>query len=163
MNQQESQLLTLLQKNSRYTHQELADMLDLTPKEIETKINAFIESGIIRQFTTIINDTHCEQPPIKALVELSIRPEKNTGYESIAKRIYGFPEVISHYLVSGKYDFLLVVIGKNHKEIAHFVFDKLATIKNVQSTTTHFIFKSYKDQGVLMEDPTPTSRLAIMP
>ena len=59
--------------------------------------------------------------------------------------------------------FLVVVSGKDHKDIAHFVFDKLATIENVRSTTTHFIFKSYKDHGVLMEDHDDSSRLAIMP
>ena len=120
-------------------------------------------SGIIRRFTTIINDNMIEGYPIKALVELSIRPEKGTGYDSIAKKIFNYSNITSHYLVSGKYDFLLVVEGKDHKDIAHFVFDKLATIENVKSTTTHFIFKSYKEHGVLMEEEGASPRLAIMP
>ena len=69
----------------------------------------------------------------------------------------------SHFLVSGKYDFLVVVEGKDHKDIAHFVFDKLATIENVKSTTTHFIFKSYKENGVLMEAENSVNRLPILP
>ena len=97
------------------------------------------------------------------MVELSIRPEKDTGYDSIAKKVYCFPNVKSHFLVSGKYDFLVVVEGKDHKDIAHFVFDKLATIENVKSTTTHFIFKSYKENGVLMEAENSVNRLPILP
>ena len=97
------------------------------------------------------------------MVELSIQPEKDTGYDAIASYIYHFPNVVSHYLVSGKYDFLVVVEGKDHKDIAQFVFEKLATIENVKSTTTHFIFKTYKDHSVLMEDVGDTKRIPILP
>ena len=107
---------------------------------------------VFAAFLLFVNENLIQGFPIKALVELSIRPEKNTGYDSIANKIIGFSKVVSHYLVSGQYDFLLVVEGKDHKDIAHFVFDKLATINNVKSTTTHFIFKTYKEQGALMED-----------
>ncbi|MGA0241444.1 MAG: Lrp/AsnC family transcriptional regulator, partial [Candidatus Marinamargulisbacteria bacterium] len=130
---------------------------------IEAIIETLTKSGTIRQFTTIVNDNLIKNQPIKALVELSIRPEKDTGYDAIANKINGFPNVVSHYLVSGSYDFLLVVEGNDHKEIAHFVFDKLATIENVKATTTHFIFKSYKEQGVLIEAPATIQRVPLLP
>ncbi len=157
------EILQLLQQNSRYSNKDIADMLELSEDDVEKKIQDMVDDGIIRQFTAIVNDNRIDGYPIKALVELSISPEKDTGYDSIAKRIFGYNEVVSHYLVSGSYDFLLLVEGRNHKEIAHFVFDKLATIENVKSTTTHFIFKSYKEHGVLMEEVESSSRLAIMP
>ena len=157
------EILQLLKKNSRYTNRDISNMLDISELEVKTIIDEMIGNGIIRQFTTIVNDNLMDGMPIKALVELSISPQKDTGYDSIAKRIFGYSEVTSHYLVSGKYDFLLVVEGCDHKEIAHFVFDKLATIENVKSTTTHFIFKTYKEHGVLMEDVESSSRVAIMP
>ena len=91
MDEKNHQLLQLLQKNSRYSNVELADMLGVSETDIDHKLNHLIETGIIRQFTTVINDNHIDDTPIKALVELSIRPEKNTGYDSIAKRIYGYP------------------------------------------------------------------------
>ena len=153
----------MLLENSRYLDREIASMLKLDEAEVTQSIQSLVERGIIRRFTTVVNENMIQGYPIKALVELSIRPEKDTGFDSIANQIYGFSKVVSHYLVSGKYDFLVVVEGKDHKEIAHFVFDKLATIANVQSTTTHFIFKSYKEQGVMMEDNTSEDRIPIMP
>lgn len=163
MDKSDKKIVELLQKNSRYSNQDIADLLGIPPEDVSLKIDQMVANGVIRQFTTVINENKIDGYPIKALVELSIRPEKNTGYDSIASRICGYPQVVSHYLVSGQYDFLVVVSGKDHKDIAHFVFDKLATIENVRSTTTHFIFKSYKDHGVLMEDHDDSSRLAIMP
>ena len=163
MDSTDKQILQLLQQNSRYSNKDIAGMLSISEQHVEEKVLGMVEGGIIRQFTAIINDNRIDGYPIKALVELSIRPEKDTGYDSIAQRIFSYSNVTAHYLVSGKYDFLLVVEGKDHKDIAHFVFDKLATIENVKSTTTHFIFKSYKEHGVLMEEESASSRLAIMP
>lgn len=163
MDTTQKEIVKLLQDNSRLTNKEISEMLDVSEAQVEKKISDLISSGIIRQFSLVLNENLIEGYPIKALVELSVRPEKDTGFDSIAKRIYGYSEVVSHYLVSGDYDFLLVVQGKDHKEIAHFVFDKLATINNVKSTTTHFIFKSYKENNVLMEEATTSSRLPILP
>lgn len=163
MNLIQNQILELLKKNARYSNVDISNMLNVSESVVETEIQGLIEHGIIRQFTTIINDNNIDDYPIRALVELSIRPEKGTGYDAIAQRIFSYDNVISHYLVSGKYDFLLVVEGSDHKDIAHFVFDKLATLENVKSTTTHFIFKSYKEHGVLMEEAATSSRLAILP
>ena len=159
----DKEILNLLQKNSRYSNTEIADLINCSLDDVESSIKELIENGVIRQFSTVVNSNLIDGYPVQALVELSIRPQKDTGFDAIAKRIYKYSEVISHYLVSGQYDFLLVVEGKDHKDIAHFVFDKLATIENVTSTTTHFIFKSYKENGVILEEEKSSSRLAIMP
>ena len=156
-------LLSLLRQNARHSNAELAGLLNVSEREVEQAINDLISKGIICQFTTIVNDNDLKGHPIKAIVELSISPEKGTGYDSIAKRIYEYPNVVAHYLVSGKYDFLVVVQGEDHKDIAHFVFDKLATLQNVKSTTTHFIFKSYKEHGVLLTKTDLNNRIPIMP
>jgi DNA-binding Lrp family transcriptional regulator len=157
------QLLQLLKENARYSYKELAGLIGESEKMVEGQMKELISEGVIRQFTTVINDNDLVDVPIKALVELSIRPEKGAGYDAIAKRISGFRNVVSHYLVSGAYDFLVVVEGMDHKDIAHFVFDKLATLENVKSTTTHFIFKSYKEQGVLLEELPDVVRVPILP
>ena len=163
MDSTDTHILNLLKENARYDFNDIALQLNLSLDDVKNRINALKHSGIIRKFTTIINDTNLKEVPTKALIELSISPQKNTGYDAIAQRIYEYPNVVSHYLVSGQYDFLLVVEGKDHKDIAHFVFDKLATLDHVKSTTTHFIFKSYKEHHVLLEDSELKTRIPIMP
>jgi len=49
------------------------------------------------------------------------------------------------------------------KEIALFVAEKLAPIKGVLSTTTHFILIRYKKDGVLFEENQDDKRLVITP
>ena len=65
--------------------------------------------------------------------------------------------------MSGAYDLMLIVKGKNLQEVALFVSSKLATIDGVLSTSTHFMLKTYKDQGVLMTKDEHDQRLPITP
>jgi DNA-binding Lrp family transcriptional regulator len=78
-------------------------------------------------------------------------------------RIGRYPEVESLFLMSGGYDLLVFVRGENLREVATFVNEKLATIQGVLSTATHFMLKSYKDQGVLMESEKTHERLKVSP
>ena len=72
-------------------------------------------------------------------------------------------EVDSVWLMSGTYDLLAVVTGRNLIEVAFFVSEKLATIDGILSTATHFMLKTYKSNGVLMVEEQPDERLKVSP
>ncbi|MDF2720799.1 MAG: AsnC family transcriptional regulator, partial [Paenibacillus sp.] len=84
-------------------------------------------------------------------------------FDAIAERIYLHPEVKSVYLMSGAYDLLVEVEGKNLKEVASFVSSKLSPIESVLSTKTHFILKKYKQDGIIFEDHIEDFRMHISP
>ena len=67
------------------------------------------------------------------------------------------------FLMSGGYDLLLFVKGRNLQEVAQFVSSKLANMEGVLGTATHFRLKTYKDQGVLMENYDDDERLKVTP
>jgi DNA-binding Lrp family transcriptional regulator len=92
-----------------------------------------------------------------------VQPEREGGFDRIARRISGFPEVVNMYLMSGKYDLLLFVEGKNLREVASFVSERLSTLDGVLSTGTHFMLKTYKQDGVLMDGDKVDERLQISP
>ncbi|MBI3602361.1 MAG: Lrp/AsnC family transcriptional regulator [Candidatus Omnitrophica bacterium] len=95
---------------------------------------------------------------VSALIEVSITPQKDVGFDNIAERIYRFPEVKSCYLVSGGYDLLVVVDGDNIQIIAEFVAAKLSSMQNVRQTTTHFLLKKYKEEGQILKQPRDEKR-----
>ena len=90
-------------------------------------------------------------------------PERGVGFDAVAERIMEFPEVHSLYLMSGAYDFLVVVQGKTMRDIAYFVAEKLAPLDHVVGTGTHFVLKRYKVDGDIMVDRTETKRLSVSP
>ena len=100
---------------------------------------------------------------VSAVIEVKITPERDGGYDHVASRISKFPEIESVFLMSGAYDLLVFVKGHNLKDVAFFVSGKLATISGVISTSTHFMLKTYKDQGVLMDADKEQERLAVSP
>ncbi len=87
---------------------------------------------------------------VRALIEVSITPQKDVGFDRIAERIYSYPEVKSCYLVSGGYDLLVIVEGDNIQTVADFVAAKLSSMANVRQTATHFLLRTYKEEGQVL-------------
>jgi len=156
-------LLELLQENARESADILAKELGTSVDDVEKRINEYQEEGVIRAFKAIINEDKLETSDVRAVIELRIQPHKDCGFDTIATRISQFEEVESLFLMSGAYDLLLFVKGKSLQAVAGFVNTRLATIDGVLSTATHFMLKTYKDQGVLMESDNNDERLQVSP
>ena len=90
-------------------------------------------------------------------------PQRGEGFDKIAERIYNFPEVKALYLMSGAYDFMVMLEGKTMKEISMFTSSKLAPLEAVLSTATHFVLKKYKDHGTVLEAKKTDKRQAVTP
>ena len=97
-----------------------------------------------------------------ALIEVKITPQRDVGFDSIAERIYRFPEARTVYLVSGTYDLAVLIMGRSMHEIADFVTQKLAPIEGVQGTATHFLLKRYKEDGEILEGGEGTKRQPVI-
>lgn len=156
-------LLTLLEENGRAEPEELAETLDMTPEEIREKIREYEKKGVIQGYKAVVNREKLPEKdsPVTALIEVRISPEPDTGFESVAREIYGHPEVRACYLCSGDYDLLLRVEGDDLQQIAQFVATELAPQKTVKGTVSHFLLKTYKEDRIQFDEPTPDHRLSI--
>ena len=156
-------LLKLLRENASLTPVQLAQMLNDRPESIAAQIKDLESDGVILGYRTILNEEKLGRDIVRAVIEVKITPEREGGFNRLADRIAKYSEVSSCYLMSGGYDLLVFVEGKNLREVASFVSEKLATIQGVLSTATHFILKPYKEHGVLMTREQNDERLAVTP
>lgn len=156
-------LLKLLQENAALRPAQLAAMLNMSESEVAAKIKAYEGEQVILGYRAILNEEKLGLEVVRAVIEVKITPERGGGFDRLAERIAKYNEVHSCYLMSGGYDLLVVVEGRNLREVATFVSEKLATIQGVISTATHFMLKPYKEQGVLMHHETDEERLAVTP
>lgn len=156
-------VLDLLKEDARRDPKLLATLLGVTAEEVAAAIAELEEDHVIVKYATVINSSKLDDEKVTALIEVQITPERGRGFEAIAERVYLFPQVMSVYLMSGAYDLLVEVEGRNLKEVASFVSDKLSTLESVLSTKTHFILKKYKQDGIIFEDPEEDRRLMISP
>src|SRR2546426_7573481 len=156
-------LLKLLRENAAVKPAQLAVMLKLPEAEVLAKIKEHEANHIILGYRAILNEEKLGVETVRAVIEVKITPERGGGFDRLAERIAKYSEVSSCYLMSGGYDLLVVIEGKNLREVASFVSEKLATIQGVISTATHFMLKPYKEQGVLMSHEENEERLAVTP
>ena len=146
--EKEERILALLSEDARLTPAQLADMVDSTEEEVAAAIRAFEKNKTILAYKAMIDWEKTDKELITALIEVKISPEKAMGFDQIARDIYSHRQVESVYLMSGAFDLTVIINGRSMSDIARFVFDQLAPMEHVQSTSTHFILKKYKEQGV---------------
>ena len=156
-------LLKLLEEHALRTPADLAKMLALPEADVQRRIKQYEDDKIILGYKAVINDDKVDSDLVKAVIEVKIQPEREGGFDRIAKRIAKFDEVTSLFLMSGGYDLLIFVEGRSLREVAQFVAEKLATLPGVNSTGTHFMLRTYKEQGVLMESGEEYERLKVSP
>ena len=111
----------------------------------------FEKDGTILGYKAIIDWEKTDRESVSAMIEVKLTPQRNSGFDRIAEKIYNYPEVQSVQLMAGGYDLSVLIEGKTMKEVALFVSQKLATIDGVVGTATHFVLHKYKDKGVLYD------------
>ena len=155
------EILRLLEKNSRIDIKEIAILVGKTEAEVANEIAQMEKEGIIRGYYTLINWDNTNDERVSALIEVKVTPQRGIGFDKIAERISKFDEVKSVYLMSGGFDFTVILEEKTMKEIAQFVTSKLSTLDEVLNTATHFVLKKYKDYGKVLGEPEEEERMAV--
>ncbi len=141
-----NEILKLLEEDSRYTPSQIADMTGKDEQYVRDTVKRCEDEHIINGYTTLIDWDRTSEEAVTAFIEVKITPQRDDGYDRIARRIYQYEEVESLYLMSGSFDFSVIVSAKSLREVSRFVAEKLAPIDGVISTATHFIMKRYKDK-----------------
>ncbi|MFH1621940.1 MAG: Lrp/AsnC family transcriptional regulator [Candidatus Omnitrophota bacterium] len=156
-------ILEILEKDARITPEDIAKITKIKKEEVKKRIKKYEKEGVILKYKTVINKEIAKNDSgeVRALIEVNIVPQKDLGFDRIAERIYSFPEVTSCTLISGTYDLLLVVEGKNLHTVSNFVAEKLAPMENVRGTVTHFLLRKYKEDGVILKHKEENKRIAI--
>lgn len=156
-------ILELLQKDARRSPQEISRLTRIKVQEVKKRIKKYESSGILLGYKAIVNKELVKDKArqVRALIEVKVAPQKDLGFDSVAERIYKFPEVTSCELLSGSYDLLLIVEGPDIKTVARFVSEKLSPMENVRGTVTHFLLKKYKEDGLVLKSAEEDRRLAI--
>ena len=157
-------VLKLLLEGEAVSTDAMASILGVSEAEIEATLGRLEAEKMLLGWRPVINPKALAEDVVQALIEVSIVPEREGGFNHIAERISRFDQVVTCYLMSGGYDLLVIVRGKNLLSVATFVSEKLATLGSVQSTATRFMLRCYKVDGILLtQDPEETDKPAISP
>ncbi len=155
------QILELLQTDCRIPLEKIAVMLGSTAEKVAEAIDEMEKEHVILHYQPIINWDKTEKQSVEGLIEVKVTPQRDMGFDAVAGRIWRFDEVKSVYLMSGSYDLMVLVEAPTLKELALFVSEKLAALDTVTGTSTSFVLKRYKQDGVVFENGNEDKRLAV--
>ena len=159
----ELDLLALLEQDSTLTDEEMAMMLNSDAKSVREAIENLEKDKSIVKYIAVVNRENLDDDKVEALIELKVTPQRDIGYDDIAKRIYRYSEIKGVYLMAGAYDLAVRMESDSIKNISKFVFEKLAVIDGVTSTQTVFIMRKYKENGVVLVPEEHEDRLVVTP
>lgn len=148
----EMQMVKLLSKDARLATTDLAMALNTYEDDILETLDKLQKERVILGYHTLINWDKTNVDRVVAMIQVNVTPEREFGYDRVARSIYQYPEVDTMYLMSGTSEFIVMVHGHTMQEVAHFVGSKLACIPAVTGTATSFILKQYKLNGEIFED-----------
>lgn len=157
------EVLQLLAEDARLSAAQIAERTGQAEEDVKAAIAKLEASGVIRRYKTVVDWEKAGIEHVYGFIEVRVSPQREVGFDAVAERIMGFPEVHSLYLMSGTYDLLVVVQGKTMREVAFFVAEKLAPLEHVLSTATHFVLRRYKVDGDVLADRTEVKRLPVTP
>ncbi len=154
------EIIDLLQNDARLSPEDIATMIKKPVEEVKAVIEKLEKDGVILKYTAVVNQAkiEAEKGIVQAVIEIQCAPERERGFDSLAERIYRFPQVKSLYLMSGGYDLQVIVEGSSLQDVAYFVSGKLASLNGVKSTKTHFVLKTYKENDIVYVDGKKDSR-----
>ena len=157
-------IVKLLLEGGSLNTAQMAQVLKLSEADVERELADLKKQGILLGVRPVLNLSHEDSGIVRAVIEVRITPERGGGFNRLAERISRFDEVESCYLMSGGYDLLVFVNGGSLQRVAAFVSEKLSTLEGVLSTATHFMLRSYKEQGFMMDiKAEETDRLKVAP
>ena len=163
MTRLETQVLDLLREDCRLPLEKLAVMLSVSTEEVAETIDSLERRRVLLHYAPTINWDLPARERVEAMIQVSVTPQRDMGFDAVARRIYRFEEVKSVYLMSGGYDLLVLVEAKSLKELALFVSSKLSTLEMVTGTQTSFVLKRYKEEGVIFDGSQSDNRLVVSP
>ena len=156
-----NEILRMLENNSRIDLHDLAIMLGTDDSVVLQEIEQMEKEGVICGYPTLINWDKTDTEKVTALIEVSVTPQRGQGFEKLAERICNYTEIMSIYLLSGAFDFVVFLEGKTLKEVSMFVSTKLSTLEAVSGTATHFVLKKYKDHGMILMEKGESNRMKV--
>lgn len=157
------QVLEILSEDCRTPLERIAVMTGKELSEVAQAVDEMEKDRVILQYSPIINWDRTDRERVEAMIEVKVTPQRDMGFDAIAGRIYRFEEVKSVFLMSGSYDLLVLVEARTLKELALFVSEKLSPLESVTGTSTSFVLKRYKQDGVIFVGETSDKRLAVSP
>ena len=134
----DTQILTILQKDSNRTTKSIAEELGMTTSPVFERIKKLEKEGFIKKYVAILDNKRIGLK-LTVFIGITLQGHTRSYLEKFVTEINNFPEIVECHRVSGNYDYLLKLIVEDIEAYETFIISKLTLLPylgNVQSLIT---------------------------
>ena len=149
LDEKDLEILRLTQYNCKLTAREIAKKIGSPITTVFAKIKRMEQIGIIKEYKAILDHRKLDCGTtafILASVSYGSRSNGNVPTQrDIAKEIAKFPEVQEVHIITGDWDLLIKLKGKDVDTLGRIVIDRLRLVKGIEKTLTCMVFETAKE------------------
>jgi len=142
-------IINLLQEDCRTSLDKIAEQLPVAKSTVQYRIKRLEEEGIIEGYHAKIN---ASKLGYDLLIAVNVRAIFGPGYhEKVGNKLAQLPGVIAVYFIYGESDFIVLIRGKDRREL----FEKmkmLYDLEDIERVNTSVVTKIYKDNPRIIFD-----------
>jgi Lrp/AsnC family leucine-responsive transcriptional regulator len=139
----DSRILSALQRNGRLSVVELAESIGLSPTPCARRIKALESSGAIEGYAAILNPARVGLA-VLAMVQVKLTEHTDETVATFEREIAQMDEVTKCFAMTGAYDFILEVYGKDLDALSNVVLKKLIRVPNVRDMQSSVVLETIK-------------------
>lgn len=141
MDKIDTTILKLLQKNARITASEISKDVKLSIPALSERLKKLEASGVIQQYTTILNPRKLKKD-LTAMMFISLERPKYT--EKFMEFVQGENEILECHYLAGDFDYILKIITENTFTLESLL-NKIKSVQGVQKTRTIVVLSTVKN------------------
>ncbi len=141
-------ILSCLKENSRENATNIGVKINLSTSAVIERIKKLESSGLIQQYTTIINQSALGRE-LFAFIYVSLEHPKH--YENFVEKIKENASVAECYYIAGDFDFILKVVTKTGKTLEE-ILNYIKSISGVSLTRTSVVLSTNKCDVCLLPE-----------
>src|ERR1700690_200234 len=139
----DAKILDALQRDGRLSVVDLAESISLSPTPCARRIKALESEGAIEGYAAVLNPARVGLS-VMAIVQVKLTEHTDETVARFEKEISLLDEVTNCYAMTGSYDFILEVYGRDLESLSNVVLKKLIRIPNVRDLQSSVVLATVK-------------------
>ncbi|BBH71693.1 AsnC family transcriptional regulator [Actinoplanes sp. OR16] len=147
MDELDSVIVELLQRDARQTNRELARAAGIAPSTCLERVRSLRDRGVITGYHAEISLPALNRG-VQALLHVQVRPLSRTVIEGFKAYAMSLPEVVSVFVVTGGDDFMVQVAVPSVDALHAFVMDKFSGRREIVGFRSSVIYQHTRKQVI---------------
>lgn len=144
----DKQILTLLQNDSRLSHQEIAERIGSSSSSVWRRVQALEESGVIAARVALVNPAAVGLK-VCVICNVKLTHHSDESRVEFEEMVSGIPEVTACYAISGNHDYSMTVVVQDVQAYEKFLTQRILNSHLVAAASSSFTLRTVKSTTVL--------------